>query len=149
MQATHHMISLRRLSGMPGKGIRSRNGDRKCFGEEVDMPTGPDACEANRAAYISLLQGDELEEWRITATALRDGRQILPHYQGHFGAYAINLFILDQLGGSLPMHAVELGSGEMGCVISAQLADGRPLYIKLKIQDDIAVILSFHVSVHS
>jgi hypothetical protein len=113
------------------------------------MPGGTDACEANRAAFIRLLQGDELEEWRITATALRDGRQILPNYQGHYGAYAVNLFILDQLRGSLPLRPVELGSGETGCVINAQLADGRPLYIKLKIQDDIAVILSFHVSVHS
>lgn len=57
------------------------------------MPGKADACEAKRADFIRLLQGDELEEWRITETALRDGRRILPEYQGHFGAYAVNLFI--------------------------------------------------------
>src|SRR5258707_600546 len=111
------------------------------------MSEGLDACELARAEFIRLLQGDELEDWRITESALRDGRQILPHYQGHFGAYAINLFIVDLLRANLPMHAVELGSGETGCAMNTQLAAGRPLYIKLKMQDEIAVILSFHVSI--
>ncbi len=113
------------------------------------MSSGPDACEANRAALRRLLEGDELDEWRITATALRDGRQILREYKCHFGAYAINLFILDLLHANCPMHAVELGSGETGWVINTHLSDGRPLYIKLKIADEIAVILSFHISIHS
>ncbi len=46
------------------------------------------------------------------------------------------------------MHAVELGSRETGCVINTRLPYERSLYIKLTIQDEIAVILSFHVSVH-
>jgi hypothetical protein len=112
------------------------------------MSSGPDPCEANRAELIRLLEGDESDEWRITETALSDGRVILSQYRGHFGAYAINLFILDLLRGNHPIHAVVLGSGETGCAMNAHLADGRPLYIKLKIQDEIAVILSFHVSVH-
>jgi hypothetical protein len=112
------------------------------------MPSGPDECAGNRTEFIRLLQGDELDEWRITETALREGRQILPQHQGHFGAYAVNLFILDLLRANCLMHAVELGSGETGCVMNACLADGRPLYVKLKLQDEIAVILSFHVSMH-
>ena len=112
------------------------------------MPNGQDPCEARRADFIRLLQGDELDEWRITETALRDGRQLLPQYRGHFGAYAINLFVLDLLQANVPMHAVVLGSGDTGCAMNAQLPDGRPLYIKLTIQDEIAVILSFHVSIH-
>ena len=112
------------------------------------MPSGSEPCEASRAAFIRLLQGDEDEEWRITRSALGDGRLLLPSYKGHFGAYAINLFILDLLGADFPMHAVELGSGATGCVMSTQLADGRSLYIKLTIQDEIAVIRSFHESVH-
>ncbi len=68
------------------------------------MPKEVDACETKRAAFIRLLQGDELEEWRITETALRDGRQILPEYQGHFGAYAVNLFVLDLFRANIP-HA--------------------------------------------
>ncbi len=112
------------------------------------MPGEADACEARRADFIRLLQGDELEEWRITETALRDGRQILPEYQGHFGAYAVNLFLLDLLRANTPLHAVELGSGETGCVTNTHLPDGRSLYVKLTIQDEMAVILSFHVSIH-
>ena len=112
------------------------------------MPGELDACAGKRTEFIRLLQGDELEEWRITETALRDGRRILPQYQGHFGAYAVNLFILDLLRSDAPMHAVELGSGETGCVLNSSLPDGRSLYIKLTIQDEIAVILSFHLSVH-
>jgi hypothetical protein len=112
------------------------------------MSSGQDPCQATRAKFIRLLQGDELEEWRITETALRDGRQVLPEHRGHFGAYAINLYILDLLRANSPLHAVELGSGETGFVMNTQLTDGRPLYVKLKIQDEIAVILSFHVSMH-
>ena len=112
------------------------------------MPGELDACAGKRAELIRLLQGDELEEWRITETALRDGRRILPEYEGHFGAYAVNLFILELLRSDAPLHAVELGSGETGCVINTRLPDERSLYIKLTIQDEIAVILSFHVSVH-
>lgn len=97
---------------------------------------------------IRFLQGDELEEWRITESALRDGQRILPEYQGHFGAYAVNLFILDLLRANTPMHAVELGSGETGCVMNTRLPDGRSLYVKLTLQDEMAVILSFHVSIH-
>lgn len=112
------------------------------------MPGKADACEAKRADFIRLLQGDELEEWRITETALRDGRRILPEYQGHFGAYAVNLFILDLLRANTSLHAVELGSGETACVMNTHLPDGRSLYIKLAVQDEIAVILSFHMSIH-
>jgi hypothetical protein len=112
------------------------------------MSTADDPCEAHRAEFIRLLEGDEEEAWRITETALRDGRLILPSYRGHFGAYAINQFILDLLQGNFPMHAVELGSGGCGCVMNTHLADGRRLYIKLTIQDEVAVILSFHVSIH-
>src|SRR5438132_1096597 len=83
--------------------------------------------DANRAELTRLLQGDAQDEWRITETALRDGRLLLPSYRGHFGAYAINLFILDLLRANFPMHSVVLGSGALGCVLNTQLADGRPL----------------------
>ena len=92
-----------------------------------------------------MLQGDELEEWRITETALQDGRRILPDYQGHFGAYALNLFRLDLLRANTCLHAVELGSGETGSVMNTRLPDGRSLYVKLTIQDEMAGILSFHI----
>ena len=88
----------------------------------------PIAARRTRADFIRLLQGDELEEWRITESALRDGRRILPEYQGHFGAYAVNLFLLDLLRSNTPMHAVELGSGETGCVMNT-LA-GWPLALR-------------------
>src|ERR1700678_2514876 len=94
------------------------------------------------------LQGDELEDWRITQSALGDGRGLIPQYQGRFGAYAISQFVVDLLLANCNMHSVELGSGESGCVVNAQLDDGRPLYIKLKMEDEMAVILSFHVSKH-
>jgi hypothetical protein len=112
------------------------------------MPNGPDPCESNRAELIRLLEGDEDEEWRIAGSALNDGRRILPDYRGHFGAYAINLFILDLLRANFPMHQVILGSGKPAWVMNTHLTDGRPLYIKLTVEDEIAVILSFHVSVH-
>lgn len=112
------------------------------------MPGESEVCEAKRAEFIRLLEGDELEEWRITETALRDGRRILPEYQGHFGAYAVNLFLLDLLRVNIAMHAVELGSGETGCVMNTRLTDGRSLYIKLTIAEEMVVILSFHVSIH-
>jgi hypothetical protein len=113
------------------------------------MANGPDVCAGLRAEFIRLLEGDEEEDWRITQSALNDGRQILPQYRGHFGAYAVNLFIVDQLRANVPMHAVTLGSGETACVMNTQLPDGRSLYIKLKMEDEMAVILSFHVSQHS
>jgi hypothetical protein len=95
------------------------------------------------------LEGDEEEQWRITVSALGDGRRLFPPsgYKGHFGAYAVNLFVLDQLRSDCPMHPVPLGSGGTGCVMNVTYHD-QPLYIKLTIEDDIAVILSFHVSKH-
>jgi len=112
------------------------------------MPNAEDACEARQAEFIRLLQGDEEEQWRLTYPAMNEGRRILPNYQGHFGVYAVNLFILDLLQRNFPMHQVELGSGELGCVMNAQLDDGRPLYIKLKIEDEMIVVMSFHISIH-
>jgi hypothetical protein len=104
-----------------------------------------DCDDTTRQELIRLLEGEE-ESWRITYSALNKGRQILPHFKGHFGAYAINLFILDRLRSGFPMHAVKLGSGGVGCVMNN--ADGQGLYIKVTIENDIAVILSFHRSKH-
>jgi hypothetical protein len=111
------------------------------------MSSRDEVCERQRNEFIRLLQGDELEEWRIVGSALYEGRKILPEYKGHFGAYAINVFIVDLLLADFPMHGVELGSRETGCVMNTDL-DGRPLYIKLKIEEEIAVILSFKISKH-
>lgn len=105
-----------------------------------------DCDETTRQQLIRLLEGDEEEGWRITRPALEEGRRILPHYKGRFGAYAINLFIVERLHSGFPMHAVELGSGAQGCVMNN--ADGQGLYIKLTIESDIAVLLSFHRSKH-
>lgn len=107
-------------------------------------PVGCD--DDTRQELIRLLAGEEEEDWRITLSALSDGRRLLPHYRGHWGAYAINLFLLDLLRSNFPMHPVELGSGQIGCVMNN--ADGKGLYIKVTIADGMAVILSFHISKH-
>ena len=44
------------------------------------------------------------------------------------------------------MHEVKLGSGQPAFVMNN--ADEQGLYIKLKIEDEMAAILSFHVSDH-
>lgn len=110
------------------------------------MPPGNDVCEGLREEFIRLLED---VEYSITETACGNGNEILRSHRGHLGECAIVEFILEKLHGNFPLHAVELGSGETGCVMNTQLPDGRPLYIKLKIENEEAVVLSFHVSKHS
>lgn len=105
--------------------------------------------EVPRRELIRLLQGEEEEPegWRITNSALAEGRRLIPSYLGHLGAYALQLYILNRLRDNLAAwHTVELGSGEPGYALTN--ADGKGLYIKLTIQDSMVVILSFHVSKH-
>ncbi|MBY0523590.1 MAG: hypothetical protein K2R98_09325 [Gemmataceae bacterium] len=108
------------------------------------------SAEDVRAELVRLLEGEEEEAggWRIVYTALNQGRQLLPTYKNHYGAYAIQAFILDRLRDAFPMHPVELGSGETAWVMNN--ADGKGLYVKLTIaiEDDMAVVLSFHTSKH-
>jgi len=111
------------------------------------MSSADDPCGRLRSELIRLLEGEEEEHWRISRTrALEPGRRILREYRGHFGAYAINLFLVDLLRAGCRMHPVELGSGALACVLHCE--ERRDLYIKVTIDEGMVVILSFHISEH-
>src|SRR5437016_2233825 len=102
-----------------GRGTMSLESDDSAKNQErIVVSSGEDSLQGVRAELMRLLEGEELEHWRITRTALESGRRVLPEYKGHFGAYAIRLFILDLLRANFPLHQVELGSGNQGLVMN-------------------------------
>ena len=102
------------------------------------MTSNEESLQQIRTILITLLEGAEAENWSITYSALQSGRKILPRHNGHFGAYAVNSFILNLLRTGFPMHEVKLGSGQPAFVMNN--ADEQGLYIKLKIEDEMAAI---------
>jgi len=105
---------------------------------------GPD----DRRRLIDLLEADD---WRVCDSVIQDRHPTLRGYtnqagEAHRSECAVIEFILDRLRSNFPMHSVTLGSGEVACVMNN--ADEHGLYIKVKIEDDLVVVLSFHVSDH-
>jgi hypothetical protein len=109
--------------------------------------------EEVRAELIRLL---ESPNWEIVKSAREAARPILQDAGQRPSAWAIPDYITDLLRKGFPFHPIPLGEppGSAGVGYVMNNADGRGLYIKVKIERDRTdgvvgvVILSFHISKH-
>ncbi|MCI0463002.1 MAG: hypothetical protein L0Z62_39145 [Gemmataceae bacterium] len=102
-----------------------------------------------RQRLIELIEADE---WEITDSAVADGFARLRATGDYPTQWKLVKFTLQLLKDGFPIHAVPLGEppGSLGVGYVMNNADGRGLYIKLKIEEDrVAQLLSFHTSKHS
>ncbi|MCI0378495.1 MAG: hypothetical protein L0215_12875 [Gemmataceae bacterium] len=103
-----------------------------------------------RSELIDLFENDD---WRITNKAERDGKEILSLVTGFASQFAIVEFVTDCLKQSEPMHEIQRGeppgSRSVGYVMNVCKRGMDDLYIELVIEDDLAWIISFHISKHS
>ena len=99
--------------------------------------------EEARQELIRLLDGGD---YQIAGKAEAEGRRILKQSMEHPTQWAIVAFALDLLQSNFPLHAVPQGDppGSRGIGYEMRNADGRGLYIKLKLEDDQAWLISFH-----
>jgi hypothetical protein len=86
----------------------------------------------------------EADDFKFTKTARTDGYGL-----GYTELSMVDL-ILDRLRAGFPLNEVQLGTppGSLGTGYSLTNVDGKGLYIKLKLVDDYALIMSFHTSKH-
>jgi hypothetical protein len=110
-----------------------------------------DSGDAIRQQLIALLEQDE---FIFTDTAFRDGMRLAGSLadpkRGFPSQYGLVDYVVERLKDSFPLNEVPMGEppGSAGIAYSMTNTDGQGLYIKLKIEDDRVVILSFHVSKH-
>jgi hypothetical protein len=100
---------------------------------------------------VSLLEQDE---YLFTDTALHDGMRLARTLgdigRGFPSQCGLVDYIIEQLRLPFPLNEVPLGDppGSSGMAYSMNNTNGQGLYIKLKVEDDRVVILSFHASKH-
>src|SRR5882724_11283940 len=106
------------------------------------MPNDTHALQEARQTLIRLFENDD---WKLTDRADAHGRAILAERGGHVTQYDIILFVLNLLKTNYPMHPVKLGEppGSGGLAYVMNNADKKGLYIKLKIEDGAAWVMSF------
>jgi hypothetical protein len=105
------------------------------------MSTEESPCERARQELIRLLENDE---WTMTESARGDWMR---SYRRRFRTEcAVIDYILGLLRRGCRLNEPTLGSGEASW--SMNNTDGEGLYIKLKIYEERAVVLSFHLSKH-
>jgi hypothetical protein len=112
------------------------------------MPDEGPTLEAARQRLIELIEADE---WEITGSAIKDGFDVLRSTGEYPTQWKIVKYVLDLLKSDFPIHAVGLGEppGSAGVGYVMNNADGRGLYIKLKVEEDrTAWVVSFHTSKH-
>ena len=89
----------------------------------------------------------EQDEWRVATRALNDAKSILRNIGVPFPTeYAIIEKVLDLLKENHPMKAIGMGEPQGVNGIAHVLKGGYldDLYIKIKIEDDRVIVLSFH-----
>jgi hypothetical protein len=96
-----------------------------------------------REELIRLL---EAAECRITEKAEQEGRKILRQQGKVPTQWAVFDFALQLLKANFPLHAVPQGDppGCHGIGYEMRNTDGRGLYIKLKLENGKAWLISFH-----
>jgi len=105
-----------------------------------------------RQMLIAMLENNE---YLFTDTALRDGmrlaRTLGDASRGFPSQCGLVDYIVEKLRLPFRLNEVPMGEppGSGGIAYSMTNANGQGLYIKLKVEDDQVVILSFHVSKHS
>ncbi len=110
------------------------------------MDNPEDSLDDVRDELLRLLKADD---WQLTESARRTAFPFLRATGCLPTDAAVIDYVMNLLEDDFPFHRVELGSGEPGYVMNN--ADGRGLYIKLKIErgrTDEVWVLSFHVSQH-
>jgi len=108
------------------------------------------SCEEVRAELIRLLESDD---YRITESAKATAYPILRAAGQMLTEGAIIEYITHLLRTNFPFHVEPLGEppGSRGTGYVMNNADGRGLYIKVKIEQrrtDEVHVLSFHISKH-
>lgn len=107
------------------------------------MPAGDLSAEEARQELIRLL---EAEECRLTDKAECEGRAYLKRSTRRPTQWDVHRFALAKLKANFPLHAVLQGDppGSNGIGYEMRNVDGEGLYIKLKIEDHKAWLISFH-----
>jgi hypothetical protein len=88
-----------------------------------------------------------VDEWRVTDRALKDSKAILREIGVPFPTeFAIIEKILELLESNHPLKAIGMGEPQGIHGIAHVMKGGflDDLYIKLKIEDDVVFVLSFH-----
>jgi hypothetical protein len=107
--------------------------------------------EEVRRISIALLESNE---YLFTDTALKDGMRLARTLgdicRGFPSQCGLVDYIVEQLKLPFPLNAAPLGEppGSSGVAYTMNNTNGQGLCIKLKVEDDRVVIMSFHVSKH-
>lgn len=111
------------------------------------MSSAEEPSEELRRALIEAL---EENKWDFTKRALREGLDAFRDLEENPSEEALIDYILELLEAGFPGRSVELHDEPYGTafemVNSYRRADGRGLYIKLKLDWPYAIIVSFHYS---
>jgi hypothetical protein len=93
-----------------------------------------------------LIRQLEAAECEITEKAEREGRQALRRYMAFPTQWAVYNYALQHLKANFPLHAVPQGDppGSRGVGYEMRNVDGQGLYIKLKLEDGRAWLISCH-----
>ncbi len=108
------------------------------------MADGDEASAEIRAELVRLFEQDD---WRLTGRAEADGKAILAERRYKPPTqWGICEYILDQLRAGTRLTETGMGEPKYSRGVGWEMrnADGKGLYIKLKIEDDEVRVLSFH-----
>lgn len=114
-----------------------------------------DSHDEIRSTLIELLASGDPDDFTFTRTASRDGlllaREIAACRYGRPSEFGLVDYILGLLRSAQPLKAVPMGepAGSCGTAYAMTNVDGAGLYIKLKLEDDRVVVVSFHRTKHS
>ncbi len=104
--------------------------------------SAPDA--ASDAVRRELITAFESRKWEFTKRALREGLDAFRSHSENPSDEEMVDYILDLLEAGCPLHRVELHDPPYGEAHEMKNADGRGLYIKLKLDWPYVIVMSFH-----
>ncbi|HYT93549.1 MAG TPA: hypothetical protein VEL76_32825 [Gemmataceae bacterium] len=105
------------------------------------MSTADDSSDSVRQQIISAF---ESRKWEFTGRALREGLDAFRRYSENPSEDEMVDYILDLLESGFPLRCVELHDPPYGEGHELVNADGRGLYIKLKLDWPYVIVMSFH-----
>jgi hypothetical protein len=106
------------------------------------------ADESGDAARREIIAAFEAGKWEFTKRALREGLDAFRQHSENPSDEELVDYIRDMLEAGLPLKEVDLHDPPHGKAHELLNADGRGLYIKLKLDWPYVIVLSFHYSKH-